>query len=109
MSFFEDMFDGFHRRGQGRHHDDGHHGQDGHDDHDRDHHYGPTGGSYGGPPPARAASIPCPRCSAVVPLTPGTRFCASCGGPLAAEPVCQGCGSRLTPGAAFCHGCGNKV
>jgi hypothetical protein len=108
MSFFEDMFEGFRRGGHGRHGDHGHHD---HDD-DYDHYgrpYGPMGGPLGAPPAPRVASIPCPRCNAVVPLMPGARFCASCGGSLAAEPTCKSCGSRLTAGAAFCQGCGSKV
>ena len=110
MSFFEDIFEGFQRRGHGRHHDDGHHGHDhghGHE-YDRDHHYGQTEWPVGAPPAARVASVPCPSCNAVVPMTPGARYCASCGGPLA-EPSCSGCGSRLAPGAAFCQGCGTRV
>jgi hypothetical protein len=106
MSFFEDMFEGFRRRGHGRY---GNHGHNDcyDDDHDRD--YRPIGGPYGALPASRVASIACPKCNAAVPLMPGTRFCASCGGSLTAEPACGACGSKLGPGAAFCPGCGTKV
>jgi len=109
MSFFEDMFEGFQRRGHGRNHDHGHndhddHGYDGHDCH-----HDPTDRGHGAPPFVRPPSMACPTCNVVAPFTPGTRFCASCGGPLAAEPTCKGCGNRLTAGAAFCQGCGTRV
>jgi predicted amidophosphoribosyltransferase len=110
MSFFEDMFEGFQRRGHGhgRNHGHGHHDHD--DDYeDRDHHHGPAGRGYGAPPFTAPPSIACPTCNVVVPLTPGTRFCAGCGGPLAAEPTCKSCGNRLTAGATFCQGCGARV
>jgi Double zinc ribbon len=110
MSFLEDLFERPRRHGHGRghgHHDDHDHEYDYDDGHDR--RYGPAGGHHGAPPFAGAPSIQCPRCNAVTPLTPGARFCASCGGPLAAEPTCKGCGMTLTRGAAFCQGCGAKV
>jgi hypothetical protein len=107
MSFFEDMFEGFQRRRHGRHDGYEHHDDDC-DDHRRDAYYGPASGPFGGPAVPRAV-IPCPRCNAAVPQMAGARFCAFCGGPLVAEPVCQSCGSRITPGAAFCQGCGVKV
>jgi hypothetical protein len=109
MSFLEDLFEGSHRhgreRGHGRHDDDDH-DYEYDDGHDR--RYG-TGGHHGAPPVAGAPSMQCRHCNAVTPLTPGARFCASCGGPLAAEPGCRSCGMRLTPGAAFCQACGAKV
>lgn len=48
-----------------------------------------------------AAPTICAACS-----TPGTgRFCSSCGASL--EPaVCAGCAAPLTPGSRFCHSCG---
>jgi hypothetical protein len=111
MSFFEDMFEGFQRRGHGRHQGHGHHDHD--DDHgygyDRGPYCGPNGGRYDMPPPAAVATVACPRCNAVVPLTPGTRFCAGCGGSLSAEPTCKSCGNKLMAGATFCQGCGTKV
>lgn len=68
--------------------------------------------------PARgnaAAAINCLKCGAAVP--PG-KFCAACGGELAAVApappaatgaFCSGCGGSLTVGAAFCAKCGTKV
>jgi predicted amidophosphoribosyltransferase len=109
MSFFEDMFEGFQRRGHGRNRDHGQHGHDDDYDHDRGQYYGPMGAPYAAPPAARVASMACPRCNAVVPLMPGTRFCAGCGGPLAVAPTCKSCGGGLTAGATFCPGCGTKV
>jgi hypothetical protein len=118
MSFFEDIFEGLQRRGHGRHHDDGHHEHDQHEHehgsgygygYDRDHDHHAQGGWPGGTSPsAMVASVPCPSCKTVVPMTPGARYCASCGGALA-EPTCAGCGSRLAPGAAFCQRCGTRV
>jgi membrane protease subunit (stomatin/prohibitin family) len=52
-----------------------------------------------------AASVVCPACQKTV--APG-KFCAECGGPLAAAgpKFCSGCGSQLNAGAKFCSGCG---
>lgn len=109
MSFLEDLFDGSHRHGHGR--GDGHHDDHHDDDHGtgHDHYYGPRGGNHGAPAPAGLAAIPCPSCNVAVSFTPGARFCASCGGPLTAEPTCKGCGKTLSRGAVFCPGCGTKV
>jgi hypothetical protein len=54
----------------------------------------------------------CPHCQAR--LTPGAKFCASCGGPTAvaasAKPAfCTGCGSKLVAGARFCGECGQPA
>lgn len=113
MSFFEDMFEGLRRREHGHHGDHGygrHHGHDDdHHDHDRydgDRHRPGMGAPYAPPPLPGAASAACPKCNAVVVLQPGTRFCGSCGGPLAANPSCVRCGATLVQGAAFCQGCG---
>ena len=47
-------------------------------------------------------------------ITPGARFCASCGAaqepPKPAGPAfCPGCGAALTEGVRFCGECGYKV
>lgn len=42
-------------------------------------------------------------------LLEGTKFCTTCGTPVAAQPaggVCGKCGARLLPGAKFCTTCG---
>ena len=110
MSFFEDMFEGFQRRGHGHHHDHGHHDHEGEHDHEGyDHCRRPAHDGYA--PPAFAAPQPttCTRCHAVLPVMPAMHFCPNCGGALATEPLCSSCGARLGPGAAFCQGCGAKA
>jgi class 3 adenylate cyclase len=49
--------------------------------------------------------VNCPNCSAAV--TPGQKFCASCGSRLAA--ACANCGEPLPEGAAFCPACGTAA
>lgn len=56
-------------------------------------------------PAGGAALVACPACNAQVP--PG-RFCAECGGSLAApaKKSCTNCGAELAPAAKFCAECG---
>ena len=49
----------------------------------------------------------CAECGAQ--LTPGARFCPSCGAKQAASSVCPGCGKSVQPGAKFCANCGTKL
>ncbi len=49
----------------------------------------------------------CPRCHQ--PLTPGVKFCESCGAKIEQAPVCVHCGALLTPGVRFCESCGKPV
>ena len=64
-------------------------------------------------PAAQAAPAPqakggfCAECGAQ--LTPGARFCPSCGAKQAASGVCPGCGKSVQPGAKFCANCGTKL
>lgn len=55
----------------------------------------------------------CPACSA--PVTPGLRFCGSCGAPLAQQApmaapgfACPNCGAAQAPGSRFCGECGTS-
>ncbi len=51
----------------------------------------------------------CPSCHAHIQA--GTKFCASCGKPVAGpvqKQFCTGCGAQLAPGARFCGGCGQQ-
>lgn len=53
------------------------------------------------------AKLRCPHCQAQV---DGGKFCSSCGGTLALEVRCGGCGSTANkPGAVFCSDCGNRL
>ena len=56
----------------------------------------------------------CHNCGA--PITPGAKFCFSCGIQHAAEvpsvttePVCPFCGEKLEPDSVFCESCGNNI
>jgi hypothetical protein len=53
----------------------------------------------------------CPSCKARI--TPGTKFCASCGKPVgvaaAAKKFCTGCGAQMAGGAKFCGECGSAA
>jgi class 3 adenylate cyclase len=49
--------------------------------------------------------VNCPNCAAAV--TPGQKFCASCGARL--SDACTNCGVALPDGAAFCPACGTPV
>ena len=42
-------------------------------------------------------------------LTPGDRFCPSCGTPTLRPKVCTTCGSDLPLGSRFCAACGGRV
>jgi len=54
---------------------------------------------------APAGQVQCPKCSQMV---PSGKFCASCGGPLAAAGPrhCTECGAELGANAKFCGNCG---
>jgi class 3 adenylate cyclase/tetratricopeptide (TPR) repeat protein len=54
---------------------------------------------------APAGSIACPACGFETP--PGSRFCGSCGGRLAA--ACPSCGTENPPGFRFCGQCGQTL
>ena len=56
-----------------------------------------------------AEGLVCANCGTE--LKPGSRFCRSCGTPVAQpQPqVCANCGSPLEPGARFCENCGTPV
>ena len=48
---------------------------------------------------------PCPKCGTLNP--DGTKFCSSCGAPMA--KVCSKCGAILTDEEKFCHNCGTPT
>jgi membrane protease subunit (stomatin/prohibitin family) len=56
-------------------------------------------------PPAGAAAGQCPKCAATAP--PGSRFCPSCGTPLA--NACPSCTASVDAGASFCPFCGTRM
>jgi hypothetical protein len=49
----------------------------------------------------------CPHCHQ--PLSPGVKFCETCGSKIEPAPVCLICGAPLTPGVKFCETCGKSV
>lgn len=49
--------------------------------------------------------VRCPHCDARVQKA---KFCAECGGALAAKAACGSCGAELAAGAKFCAECGAK-
>lgn len=49
----------------------------------------------------------CPKCGSTV--TPGMRFCESCGEKIEALPACPQCGAALAPDVKFCETCGAPV
>jgi Double zinc ribbon len=59
--------------------------------------------AWPGVPAAEAGHGSCPACGA--PITPGGRFCPTCGRDLATRR-CARCGGALQPWAQFCQGCG---
>jgi membrane protease subunit (stomatin/prohibitin family) len=63
-------------------------------------------GQAGTSAPASAPTIACPSCNAA--NQPGSKFCASCGKPMAG-PVCANCKAQNAPGAKFCSECGTKL
>lgn len=53
---------------------------------------------------AASGEILCSKCHARVPA--GSKFCLSCGAPIASAAFCSGCGRPLPAGAKFCPECG---
>ncbi len=49
----------------------------------------------------------CPKCGS--PLTPGLKFCESCGAKVEQPAVCVQCSAPLLPNAKFCETCGKPV
>jgi len=64
-------------------------------------------GSQARPGPALGGPV-CPKCQQ--PSPPGSRFCATCGGPLSAPAAtCPKCQAGIAPGAKFCGNCGQNL
>lgn len=67
--------------------------------------------------PGEAGGVPCPSCGTRV--SPGTRFCGSCGAKIEGSmtpfpatppsPLCPACGKAIIPGKKFCGSCGAKI
>jgi Double zinc ribbon len=51
--------------------------------------------------------LKCQKCGS--PVTPGVKFCESCGAKIEAGQVCSQCGAPLTPGVKFCESCGKPT
>jgi hypothetical protein len=49
----------------------------------------------------------CQKCGS--PVTPGMKFCESCGAKIEALPACPQCGATLVPEVKFCESCGAPV
>jgi hypothetical protein len=49
----------------------------------------------------------CQKCGS--PVTPGMKFCESCGAKIEALPACPKCGAALAPDVKFCEACGAPV
>jgi|WetSurMetagenome_2_1015567.scaffolds.fasta_scaffold04547_6 hypothetical protein len=49
----------------------------------------------------------CQKCGS--PVTPGMKFCESCGAKIEALPACPKCGAALAPDVKFCETCGAPV
>jgi hypothetical protein len=49
----------------------------------------------------------CQKCGS--PVTPGMKFCESCGAKIEALPACPQCGAALVPDVKFCESCGAPV
>lgn len=49
----------------------------------------------------------CQKCGS--PVTPGMKFCESCGAKVEALPACSRCGAPLPPKVKFCESCGAPV
>ena len=49
----------------------------------------------------------CQKCRS--PVTPGMKFCESCGAKIEALPACHKCGAALAPDIKFCEACGSPV
>ena len=56
-------------------------------------------------------TAPAARCACGTPILWGSRFCASCGRPVARSPevACETCGTALAADAKFCAACGTPV
>jgi len=54
-----------------------------------------------------ANSQTCSKCGS--PVTPGMKFCESCGAKIPALPACPQCGATLMANAKFCESCGARV
>jgi len=54
-----------------------------------------------------ANSPTCSNCGS--PVTPGMKFCESCGAKIPALPACPQCGATLMANAKFCESCGARV
>jgi hypothetical protein len=54
---------------------------------------------------------PAARCACGTPILWGSRFCATCGRPVASKPAlaCETCGEALAADARFCAACGTSV
>lgn len=64
------------------------------------------------PAPSHLTGQVCPSCRN--PLTPGKKFCGSCGAAIVTVPppvasTCPHCGSPVRPGVKFCGSCGKKI
>ena len=75
--------------------------------------YGMVGGMQGAYQQGAAPMLICPKCNAQVPA--GTRFCPSCGNPMAAPAAptattpCPKCGQPVPAGTKFCPNCGASM
>lgn len=56
---------------------------------------------------APSNSAICENCKAT--LTPGAKFCANCGTPVATNKFCTNCGNKIEASAKFCPNCGKAV
>jgi hypothetical protein len=56
-------------------------------------------------------TAPAARCACGTPILWGSRFCATCGRPVASKPAvaCETCGGALAADARFCAACGTSV
>jgi hypothetical protein len=56
-------------------------------------------------------TAPAARCACGTPILWGSRFCATCGRPVASKPAlaCETCGAALAADARFCAACGTPV
>lgn len=56
-------------------------------------------------------TAPAARCACGTPILWGSRFCATCGRPVASKPsvACETCGAALAADARFCAACGTAV
>jgi hypothetical protein len=56
-------------------------------------------------------TAPAARCACGTPILWGSRFCATCGRPVASKPAlaCETCGAALAADTRFCAACGTPV